>query len=106
MANQVQIPVIQNAADSLTQIQQNANKVLRNIYNQVVDVQNSVRKLAIIGEIKFASLTLGQFQATAGNDWILANGQSSVGTAYEALTMNKTVPNITLTGATAFIKVN
>jgi len=104
-ANQVQIPVIQTG-DHLTQIQQNVNKVLNNLNAQVVTLQTTVNALQGIGDIGFASLTLAQYQSVHGKGWVLANGQSSVGTAYEALTLNKTVPNITLTGATAFIKVN
>lgn len=106
MANQVQIPVIQSATADLVQAQQNANKVLRNINNQLVSVQQDLSRTDILGEIKFASLTLAQFQATASTDWILANGQSSVGTSYAAFTGNNTVPNISVSGCTAFIKVN
>lgn len=104
--NQTQVPVIQTGTPSLTQVQQNANKVFRNINNQVVAIQSQVDQMTILGEIKLASLTLTQFQNIAGTNWILANGQSSVGTAYETLTGNKTVPTITVTGSTAFIKVN
>lgn len=106
MANQVQIPVIQHTDPNVVQLQQNANKVLRNLNNQIVSIQTSISQLEILGEIKLASLTLAQFQTIAGDTWILANGQSSVGTDYETLTSNKTVPTITITGATAFIKVN
>lgn len=105
-ANQVQVPVIQSQDGNLTQIQQHANKVFRNLNNQIVMLQSDVNQTMIIGEIKTASLTLAQFQSVAGDGWILANGQSSVGTQYETLTGNKTVPTITVGGATTFIKVN
>lgn len=104
--NQVQIPIIQNQDGSLTQVQQHANKVFRNLNNQIVLLQTDIDQMTILGEVKLASLTLSQFQSIAGTNWILANGQSSVGTAYETLTGNKTVPNVTLTGVTTFIKVN
>lgn len=104
--NQTQVPVIQTPDGNVTQLQQNSNKVLRNLDIKVVELQNQVSEMEIIGEIKLAGLTLAQFQATAGKDWIEANGQSSVGTAYAAFTKNLTVPNITVTGANAFIKVN
>lgn len=104
--NQRQIPVIQTPDSNITQIQQNSNKVLRNLSNQVDSLNTSVDQLTILGEIKLASLTLAQFQSVAGTDWIAANGQSSVGTAYANLTKNLVVPNITVTGANAFIKVN
>lgn len=106
MTNQVQIPSVKTSNDSMNQVQQNVNKVFRNINNQVVDIQHSLGELMILGEIKLAGLTLLQFQAIAGIGWILANGQSSVGTDYETLTNNKVVPNISVAGSTAFIKVN
>lgn len=104
--NQIQVPVIQTSNGDMTQFQQNTNKVLRNLNNQIVSVQSLVDETEIIGEIKIASLTLDQFQSVAGTGWILANGQSSVGTQYAQLTGNNTVPTITVTGATTFIKVN
>lgn len=104
--NQIAVPVLQTTNDSLNQVQQNVNKVLRNINNQLVQAQNELARMDILGEIKFASLTLAQFQATAGKTWIAANGQSSVGTAYAAFTGNNTVPTISVTGCNAFIKVN
>lgn len=104
--NQTAIPVIQTNVDSLTQVQQNTNKVLRNINNNIVSLQEDVNSMTIVGEVKLASLTLTQFQSVAGMNWILANGQSSVGTQYETITKNQVVPTITVTGATAFIRVN
>ena len=105
-ANQIQVPVIQTQDSDMTQFQQNTNKVLRNLNNQIVSAQIDINQEIIIGEIKIASLTLDQFQNFAGTDWILANGQSSVGTKYAQLTGNNTVPTITVTGATTFIRVN
>lgn len=104
-ANQTQIPVIQTG-DTATQIQQNVNKVIRNAINQLVTLQNATSLIQAVGDIILSPLTLAQFQATHGNTWIIANGQSSVGTAYQALTLNQVVPSITVTNATAFIKVN
>jgi len=104
--NQVQVPVIQTPDQNVTLLQQNSNKVLRNLNNQINDLQVLVNETEIIGEIKIASLTLAQFQSVAGTGWILANGQSSVGTQYAKLTGNNTVPTITVAGATTFIKVN
>lgn len=104
--NQRQIPVIQTPDGNITQLQQNSNKVLRNLSNQVDSLQTSINQMTIIGEVKFASLTLAQFQSVAGTNWILANGQSSIGTSYALLTGNNTVPTVTLTGTTTFIRVN
>ena len=60
-----------------------------------------------IGGTYRADISLVQFQAQMGTNWILANGQSSVGTAYETLTTNTVVPNITdPDGLLVFIKVD
>lgn len=104
--NQIQIPVIQTPNGEVTLLQQNANKVLRNINNQVVGLQTSVSQIQGLGDVILSPLTLAQFQTIHGSSWIVANGQSSVGTSYETLTNNKTVPTITVGGSTAFIKVN
>jgi hypothetical protein len=104
--NQVQIPVIQTQMQPLTQIQQNINKVLTNIYGQVTSVQSSIISIQGLGDVILSPLTLAQFQTIHGTNWIVANGQSSVGTAYETLTNVKTVPTVTVGGVTAFIKVN
>lgn len=106
MANQTQIPTIQTENDSLNQVQQNINKVFRNLNNQITDNQTAISQMTIVGEVKLASLTLEQFQNIAGTSWIEANGQSSVGTQYASLTGNNTVPTISVTGSNAFIKVN
>jgi hypothetical protein len=106
MANQVNIPVIQTQTPGLTQVQQNINKVFNNTYNQIVSLQDDISTIQALGDVIFSPLTLVQFQSVHNSDWIIANGQSCVGTAYEILTLNKTVPTITLSGATAFIKVN
>lgn len=106
MANQTQVPVIQVPDGSITQIQQNTNKVLRNLNNQIVSLQSSIDEMTIIGEVKLASLTLTQFQMISGTNWIAANGQSSVGTQYSQLTKNNNVPNVSVAGVNAFIKVN
>lgn len=104
--NQRQIPVIQTDDGNVTQLQQNSNKVLRNLSNQIDSQLVSINEMTIIGEVKFASLTLEQFQDIAGTNWILANGQSSVGTKYALLTGSNTVPTVTLAGTTTFIRVN
>ncbi|SRR6266403_2023100 len=105
-SNQVQIPAIQTSNDALNQVQQNINKVLRNLNGQIQTLTLDMDNLTIIGEVKFASLTLPQFQSQAGNNWILANGQSSVGTQYAILFKTNVVPNVSVSGITAFIRVN
>ena len=100
MVNQTQIPVLQHPDPIVTQVQQNTNKVLRNLGNQA----NSAN---IIGEIKLADLSESQFQAQAGNNWLLCNGQTCSATAYASKTGNSTVPTISpLAGANYFIRVN
>jgi hypothetical protein len=107
MANQVQLPLIQSQNGDLTQTQTNTNKVLRNLDNKIVDLQTLVNQTELIGEIKIVSNTLQQMQAIAGKGWILANGQSCIGTDYQKLTGNTTVPNGAIVfGVNSYIKVN
>lgn len=105
-ANQTQIPVIQVPDPSLVQIQQNVNKIFVNFFNQLVGVKNAVNAFQGVGDIGFSALGLAQYQAVHGKQWIQANGQSSVGTAFQALTTLLVVPNITLAGCNAYVKVN
>lgn len=104
--NQRQIPVIQTPDANVTQLQQNSNKVLRNLSNNIISLQTSVNEMTIIGEIKIANLTVAQFQSIAGTNWLLTNGQSCVDTAYARLTGNKTVPTISLGSVNNFIRVD
>lgn len=104
--NQRQIPVIQTNTQAITQIQQNSNKVLRNLSNEIDSIQTDVSQIQGIGDIILSPLTLSQFQTIHGTNWIIANGQSSVSTAYETLTGSKTVPTVTVAGTNSFIKVN
>lgn len=106
MPAQTQIPVIQDPNASVVQLQQNTNKVLRNLQTQSTDFQMFLNENTIVGEIKIANLSQTQFQAVAGPDWLLTNGQSSVGTKYAALTGNNTVPTATFSGINGFIRVN
>lgn len=46
-----------------------------------------------IGDFRESMLTLIQFQAINGPGWVLANGQSCVGSYYEEITGNTTVPD-------------
>lgn len=105
-ANQTQIPVIQNGDNTITQLQQNANKVLRNVYNQFTELEVAVLQNTRVGDVQLSALSLTDFQDLAGSEWIAANGQSSVGTTYEDITGNKVVPTVTVTGVNSFIKVN
>jgi hypothetical protein len=105
-ANQTNIPVIQVPDPTTVQIQQNINKVFNNFNGQLVALQTTVHASQGVGDIGLSALTLAQYQAVHGKTWIQANGQSSVGTAYQALTMQLTVPTITVAGANAYIKVN
>ncbi len=62
--------------------------------------------MTIVGEVKIANLTVEQFQAIAGTNWLLTNGQSCVDTAYSKLTGNNTVPTLTLGSVNNFIRVD
>jgi hypothetical protein len=106
MANQVQIPVIQTPDANQVQLQQNANKVLRNINNQSVVLQGTLSSMIIVGQVTIANLTELQFQSIAGTNWLLNNGQSCVDTDYSRLTGNNVVPTLTVGGINTFIRVN
>lgn len=91
--NQTQIPIIQHDDKDVVQIQQNVNKVLRNLNNQ----SQANQGLAIIGEVRSAFLTEEQFQKQAGENWLLCDGQDCEGSQYESITGNKTVPDMRAT---------
>lgn len=105
-ANQRQIPVIQTQDGHVTQLQQNANKVLRNLSNNIVELQTDINQFTIIGEVKIASLSVEQFQSIAGSNWLLCNGQSCVDSDYSRLTGNNVVPTISLGGLNNFIRID
>lgn len=105
-ANQRQIPVIQTSNGDITQIQQNTNKVLRNISDQADQLQIQLDETDIIGEIKIANLSEAIFQGIAGDAWLICNGQSCVDTAYSKLTGLNVVPTLVVGGINTFIKVD
>lgn len=47
----------------------------------------------VIGEIKASMLTLAQFQAQFGTNWVLADGASATGTKYATLTGAYVLPD-------------
>jgi hypothetical protein len=110
MSNQVQIPVLQDPNGQTVQLQLNVNKVFRNLNNQLNSVQTSLDEMTVIGEIKTANLSLAQFQAVTGINWVLCDGSSCVATAYSKLTGNNTVPTITspfgISTINAFIRIS
>lgn len=67
-ANQTQIPIIQHDDPAVVQLQQNVNKVLRNLNNQVgasVSQQDSSNLIATIKDIKPQATASGTFTAGA-----------------------------------------
>lgn len=46
-----------------------------------------------IGDVRSSFLTEAQFQARMGAGWVLCSGQSAVGSEYESITGNTTVPD-------------
>lgn len=104
--NQRAIPVIQTDNKDLTQVQQNTNKVFRNISDQADQLQIEMDQTIIIGEIKIANLTQPMFQGIAGDEWLLCNGQSCVDTEYSRLTGLNVVPTFTVGGINTFIRIN
>ena len=98
MSDQVQIAIFKSDNNDINQIQQNVNKVLRNL-SQRIETDK-------LGDVRFSTLNLSQFLAAHGQGWIAANGQNCQDTAYGALFVQKTVPNIVVAGTNAYIKVN
>lgn len=47
-----------------------------------------------IGDVKASMLTLAQFQAINGVNWVLADGSSAAGTTYAAITGASNVPDM------------
>ena len=47
-----------------------------------------------VGDIVTSMLTEAQFQAQRNNSWVLMNGQPCIGSDYEALTGNSSVPDM------------
>ena len=105
-ANQTNIQYIQTQDPFINQIQQNVNRVFNNLFGKTTSLQTQISTFQGLGDIQLSALNLTQFQSVHGKTWILANGQSCIGTAYQAFTMNNTVPTISVSGANAYIKVN
>jgi len=47
----------------------------------------------IVGDVRHSLLTEAQFQTYAGEGWVLMDGRSVVGSAYEAITGNTNIPD-------------
>ena len=63
----------------------------------LANIQAQINQMSIVGEVKSAFLTLAQFQAQAGANWILCDGSNVAGSAYNTLTGNVTVPDMRAT---------
>jgi len=103
MAGAVQIPVIQTGDKNIVQLQQNTNKVFSSLSSDISNLQDSMLKETIVGEIKLAALTVTEFQSVAGSNWLLCNGQSCVNTSYSGLTGQNTVPTIVAPFGVAYV---
>jgi len=49
--------------------------------------------LGQVGDIKQSILTEAQFQTIHGSQWVLCDGRSVVGSTYEAITSNSSIPD-------------
>jgi hypothetical protein len=61
---------------------------------EVVDLIAFSKASAPLGDIKQSMLTLAQFAAENLGDWVLADGQSCLGSAYASVTGNLIVPDM------------
>lgn len=105
-SNPNQIPVIQSSSQELVQVQLNINRILRNLNNKIMNINDLITNGSNVGEVRFSSMNITQFQLSTSTDWVLADGQNCIGTKYANLTKNNTVPSISVSGVNAFIKVN
>lgn len=72
----------------------NFNQAQQNIIDGINKLQSQVMLLStVVGESRSAYLSEDQFQQQAGDNWVLQDGRSCIGTAYETLTGNRNVPN-------------
>lgn len=58
-----------------------------------IEVTGVATGLNAVGTVQMSMLSLVQFQAVMGTDWVLMNGQNVAGSAYNTLTGNTTVPD-------------
>lgn len=100
MSQVVAFPKVQTQSREVNQLQNNAIAAVQ-------QVSSSIKKVSIIGEIKYSTLSLTQFQQQVGSDWVACNGASCVGSDYNILTGLLAVPNIAaVDGVNAFIRTN
>jgi hypothetical protein len=92
--NQTQIPVLIHPDPVVTQLQQNVNRVLRNIAS---NSSSTPTPSTAIGEVKSAFLTESQFQSQMGTNWVLCDGRSVTGSAFAALFGSSTLPDMRAT---------
>lgn len=91
-----------------------ANEVTAGSNNWILKIWNGSAWVTLnsrfVGEIIYTGLTIAQAQSQLGADgvnWISANGQSCAGTAYETLSGNSVVPDLSpIAGQAILIKVN
>ncbi len=88
----VAIPKVQTQDRNVNQLQQNIIDAFNKLQQRFSGSGTSDAG-TVIGESKSAYLTEAQFQSQSGTNWVLQDGRSCIGTAYETLTGNKNVPN-------------
>lgn len=101
VSEKVSIPQIQHPDRVVNQIQQNFvtafNALQRSLLNQTT----------AIGDIRESGLTVDQFQTFYGTtDWVLADGSSAIGSGYQRLTGNTTVPTKANGATNYFVRIN
>lgn len=99
--NLFSLPKIQTTNRQINQIQDN-------VRSQVAQgLQNAISASSAIGEVKGTTLTEDQLQNQLGGNWVLADGRNVVGSKYQQLTGNNTIPTIAAAGpVNYFIRIN
>lgn len=86
-STKVNIPQVQHDDRRINQLQQNIIDGIRKLQMQIKNLSTCV------GESKTAYLTEDQFQSEWGQGWVLQDGRSCVGSAYQKITGNDSIPN-------------
>lgn len=86
-STKVSIPKVQHEDRRINQLQQNMIDGIRKLQLQIKNLSTCV------GESKTAYLTEDQFQSEWGPGWVLQDGRSCVGSAYQKLYGFDVIPN-------------
>lgn len=100
IAFKVSVPQVQHSDRIVNQIQQNLTSAFDKLQ------QNQLLNTSTVGDIRESALTTAQFQSFYGFQWVLADGQSVIGSDFQHLTGLTVVPDKTGGDTNFFIRIN